>query len=264
MSAYSNLSYDELRNLVINGELENEKMPLSFYEELLDNEAGLRKQSAVVLEFCVAKLKQFRKYKKQEDVLIWGNAVAGRLARERNPQGTEKVTLGKRYKRQLVLAAAVLAITLVGCAAIFDFFGVMLKLPLSTPTEHDGRAMLRTEDERFYKTLEDLLAIEQLSILYPATLPEGYAFTNFEVINAGTHLMVKLYATEPYIDFNVMLGTSFQIDYFDYEMNNIKYSVEMVEEGIYQAFWVNGKDYYAVATHDETLLASIIENLQES
>ena len=261
MSGCNNLSYGKMRQSVKNGEFENKRMRLSAYENLLDNEAGFENPSAAVLEFCVAGMKRFRKYKKQCDAVVLTNAVANRLHHERNPREM-KSTFGSPKRKKLVFAAIVVAllVTLVGCAAFFDLFAGMLNVPLLTKTEQDGRAMLRTEDERFYSSLEDLLAIEEIDILHPETLPGDYEFTDFEVINVGSFLEVKLYAEEPYIVFNVRINVDVQMDDFDGEINELKYRV-VEHKGLYQAYWVDSSDYYMVAVSDETVIIEIIESL---
>ena|GEM_PF-1488659 len=265
-SKYNRLSCGKMRELAVSDRLEHKHMSQPLYEILLYSEAGVVEPSATVIDFCIAGLKRFDKYKDYDDIVIWGNFVSGRLKREQQhnsiPSG---ITFVKPSRKRLIIAiaAAVLAISLVGCAAIFDFFGTFLNIPLLTKTEQDGKAILRTEDERFYKSLEDLFEFEKIDILYPATLPDGYAFTDFEVRNRDVGFEVALYAESPYIDFRARIDSDYKIDDFDYEVNGIKYSV-FEHESLHQAHWNDGEDYYAVTVGDESLLTEIIENLKRS
>ncbi|MCL2071316.1 MAG: hypothetical protein FWH07_03670 [Oscillospiraceae bacterium] len=260
MIDYSVLNFYELRKMVKNGEIDQGCMGQSLYETVLDGESALEEQDVDVLDFALKGLKQYDKYKDVADVVIWGAAVA-----RHNPGNqTEKSTIRIRKRRAFwIVAAIIFVVVLTGCAAIFDLFGKMLTLSLFTPSQQGGIYMLRTEDERFYSSIEDLLSIEQLNILYPATLPVGYSFTNFEVINRGTNLEVGLYAESPYIDFRVRIGADVQIDDFDNEINGIKYSV-FEHEGMYQAVWTVEKDYYRLAVSDETVITEVIKSLRRS
>jgi len=266
-SKYNRLSCGKMRELAANDKLEHKHMSQPLYEILLYSEAGVVEPNDTVLNFCVTGLKRFDKYRDYDDVVIWGNFVSGRLKHsggvQRSGSTSSVITLVKPRRKRLIIAimAAVLVFSLVGCAAIFNLFGTFLNIPLLTKTEQDGKAMLRTEDERFYGSLADLLAVEEIDILYPATLPDGYAFTDFEVLKRDVGLEVKLFAEEPYIDFSVRIGADVQIDNFDGEINDIKYRISETADGLPQADWSDGSDYYMVAVRDEVVITEIIESL---
>lgn len=267
MRIYDKLSYNELRKLVINGEIAHKKLRLPLYEGLLDNEAGLEKPSAVVLEFCVIGMKRFRKYKKKEDAVVLTNAVANRLRKERSPQKAEKNIFVIPRKRRLIFAAiiVVLAVVLVGCATFFDFIREILGLPERTPTNlRDGNEAIRVDGERLYNSMTEMLEIENLNILYPAMLPEGYAFTNFEVIDFGMDLEIRAYTAEPYILFTVRIGADYHIEEHEFEINGIKYNIFDMEDGLYQAYWRNNDVSYVIVVDNKTVISEIIENLKES
>ena len=83
---YSELSYEELREKLLNGELEAEKMSQADYECLFQNEIALNTttlESATVLDYCVAGLKSFDEYKGRNDFEIYGSAVSGQIKSDR-------------------------------------------------------------------------------------------------------------------------------------------------------------------------------------
>jgi hypothetical protein len=111
--------------------------------------------------------------------------------------------------------------------------------------------------------MEAMLKLENLDILYPTKLPTGYEFTTLSVANFDTYLEVKLYSEEPYVDFRARIGENIQIDSYDNEINGIKYRISE-HEGMYQADWSSGEDYYWVIVSDKAIMPEIIKNLQRS
>lgn len=260
---YGELSYEALRNLVLNDEVDNEKMNLCTYEFLLDNEAKLSKPSAVVLEFCIAGLKQFEKYAGIADVVIYGNAVVKHIEAERaSKQVTPEIIIVKPKRKRIAfyVIAGVFVLTLAGCAAFTDFYRWLLGVSPLTTTDYQGDKVTWT-GTRTYGSLEEMLMAENLNILYPSKLPDGYAFTDFRITDFGDDLEVQMYASEPHIAFSIKIGAGIQIDDFDYEANGIEYSIFETGNELYQAIWSNNGDYYWIIVGDKAIISSIIENL---
>jgi hypothetical protein len=100
--------------------------------------------------------------------------------------------------------------------------------------------------------------------MYPAVLPAGYIFTNFEVTDFGTELEILVYASDPYIAFRVLVGANMIVNDYSHEANGIKYNVSDLGDGLYQAQWTNGTDYYTIVVSDNAILSEIIKNLKET
>ena len=131
----------------------------------------------------------------------------------------------------------------------------------NTATDDVGNEVVFTQETRFYNSMEELLETENLDILFPAELPEGYKFTHFEVISSDDDFRVIISATEPYISFVILMGTNITIDDCSHEFNGIRYNI-IERDGFYQAELVLGTDYYTIAVSDESALSEIIENLK--
>jgi hypothetical protein len=334
---YSTLSYEELRELLLNSELDNESMNQEEYGFLLDSEATLDEPNADVLEFCVAGLKKYDKYKDCEDLIIYGAAITKQLEWEAlfkelnsendsadyrefaciqlrklvlnsqlenenidrailealldyeskldKPNSTVikfcKSRLNKKsskakisfriHKRVAVALIAIftaLVIATVTAAAmgynVIDLFFGAWRANESTNTDNDGNQIIIMGDSRVYNSMSEILGNENLRIFYPTELPLGYSFTNFEIDNSGSQLIVEVTATEPFISFVVMVGANIEIDDYSYEINGMKYNIFEMGDGLYQADFSIGEDYYMIVVDNKTLLSEIIENLKES
>jgi hypothetical protein len=109
--------------------------------------------------------------------------------------------------------------------------------------------------------MTEMLETENLNILYPAVLPNGYNFNDFEVIDIDGQFEIRALSTEPYITFVVELGITFQIENYKHEENGIKYNVLELGDGLYQAEWIDNEDYYWIVVADEAVLSEIIKKL---
>jgi hypothetical protein len=128
-------------------------------------------------------------------------------------------------------------------------------------TDGIGNEVAFTDGFRSYSSMNELLIAENLDILFPASLPEGYAFTDFEVIESGGDLRVQMSAMEPFIELVVRIGANIQLDGYDYEINGMVYRVLERGDGLYQADFAYNADYYTIAIGNQTALSEIIENL---
>jgi hypothetical protein len=110
--------------------------------------------------------------------------------------------------------------------------------------------------------MSEMIETENLSILYLATLPNGYEFTDFRVTDVGTHLEVRAYISEPHIYFEIEVGTNqVEPNDYSYETNRIKYNTLDMGDGLYLAWWFYNGDYYSIVVDDEAFLSKIIEYL---
>jgi hypothetical protein len=107
---------------------------------------------------------------------------------------------------------------------LIEMFWNAINKPEETVLDVGGNEFLRTEDVRFYNSINELIEAENIDILHPAQLPEGYSFNDFEVWDLDGRFEIRATATEPHLDFRIEIGVNFQIENCDYEANDIKYS----------------------------------------
>jgi hypothetical protein len=279
-SDYSKLPYEELRNMVLGGAVKRELMSQSKYEYLLEREAELAEPDIMVLEFCTTGLKTFDEYKDYDDVIIYGEAVRKFVDRRKTEQevlnvfynGKPKYKKPKRAVILLVAVASAFIITTVTSTAmgqsIVDLSFKVFRdiIPEKTPASFNGNGVNVTSDVRYYDSMSEMIEAENLDILYPVELPDGYNFTNFVFSDFGFKLEVMAYAEEPRISFSISIGEDINVYNYDYEYeaNGIKYSIVEIEDNMYQALWVRNGDYYSIANADKAVLSEIIRNLKES
>lgn len=254
MQDFKNITTRELREMLLNGALDAGLTELEDYERLFDYEAELAEPNIIVFEFCNAGLNQYEKYRTD----IQKPPFEQILARY-NAQRTS------RLKPLRIIIAAALIIIIIAVAAGFAFSGVfkgLLNIPVLETTEYNGDDILRTNDLKIYNSISEMLENENLNILYPVKLPEGYEFANFEIINRGVDIEVRAYNLNPYIDFRINLGENIYIDNYNYEVNNIKFRIDE-RYNRYYIFWNTDTDYYMIAADDEAVIYEIINNLKE-
>lgn len=147
---------------------------------------------------------------------------------------------------------------------VLDMIRMVLKFPEKTTINFgDGNDIIRSDDTRYYNSMNEMLDKEALNIIYPSKLPDGYNFTGFMITDYKDYIEVIAYSVSPYISFSVEIGVHYQIDY-DYENNSIKYNITETINGDYQAYWSDEKDSYSIIVSDEAILSEIIKNFKES
>jgi len=187
-------------------------------------------------------------------------------------QGTkhEREIVSSKLKRCATLLTIIVVATLllqgVAMALGYDNILDLIRSALNTPEEtvldlnNNDSEMVFTSGTKTYKSMQEMLEAENLNILFPATLPDGYHFTHFETVYSDGNLNIIASATEPYIHFIVLIETSITIDSYSHEMNGVEFNI-IERDGLFQAQWVFGTDYYMVAVANETTLLEIIEKL---
>jgi len=274
---YSDLSYEELRDFLLNGELNHEDMDEENYAFLLDNEVKFGDCNETVLDFCTDGLKRFEKYKEclnfEQNKNIDFEAIVSQHQIEALIECVERdeyeIKIRRKPKRFLVAIAAVVAsfaiITVTVSAMGYDIIDLIrnaLNSPDKSANDNQGHGVNLTDDFRFYNSMNEMLEIENIGILYPAELPVGYEFTDFEVTDFSSQFILGAYGSEPYISFEVNINVNRQIENYEFEVNGIQYNIAE-RDGMYHAEWLVGEDYYTIVVGDRAVISEIIENLTE-
>ena len=278
MRNYGDLNIGELRELCLNGELNADSMSLSDYERLFDYETDLDEPQSSVLVFCSNGLNKHEAYgkhlpkpslesvyEKHEQIFGGKSAEPKVTPKAKKARRGMKSWSGLRWVATIVICIAVGVIASQGVAMAMGYDGILdliksaIGKPETTTTDNTGHDMLFTNNTRIYNSMEELIAAENLNIIYPAILPEKYAFTDFRVTDIDSMFEVRAFSTEPHIEFRVEFGVNHQVDYA-YETNGIKYNIDETPSG-YQAWWFYGEDYYWIAVGDKSILSEIINNL---
>jgi len=268
LNGYSNTAVLILRESLLNNRLDANTLKLGDFERLFDYETDLDDPNATVLNFCVKGLDKYEEYNKYNDIQIDFNALYKRYESERRKTRIVFLNIPKRAFIAVVAVIVSFSLATVVAAAmgynLVDLIRNALNMPDKSETDYNGKGVIWTGDTRVYNSLEDMIESENLNIFYPESLPNGYDFTNFEITDKGNYLQLRLYADEPYISFRVQIGVTPEIDSYEYETNGIKYNIGALEDGLYQAQWSDGKDYYMIVVGDKAVLSEIIKNLKES
>ena len=261
---YKEISARELREMLLNNTLNVDLMDLEEYEKLFGYEIELDEPSDVVLSFCNKCLEQYEYYGVDIPIPSYNSILQKHNARSKS----KKAAIGfpVKPKRFVIIIAAILAaLFLIAATAAAFGYNVLnmlintLHSPKKEAINYDGNTIFRTDDTRTYNSLDELLEVENLKILYPAKLPDGYAFTDFRVSDYGRGLEILLFSVDSFVEFHVCFGVNYPVESI-YETNNITYNV-FETNGYNQAEWNYGEDYYTIAVDDESTLLEIINNL---
>jgi hypothetical protein len=175
----------------------------------------------------------------------------------------------KLFIKILVATVAILLLATAVAAAfgynLVDMFFSALNSPDGTSIDfNSGNELSIIYNTRDYDSINELLECENLNILYPAELPHGYSFTNFNVHETNSGLWINLYATEPYITFSVEIGVNHQINRYAHKTNDIEYNVFESVNGMQQASFNYNDNYYTIIVSDRAMLSKIINKLKKS
>ena len=208
-NSYTDLTYEELRELLLNGELEHERMSESDYEFLLDNEVEFGDCNEIIIDFCTEGLKRFEKYKECLD-LSTKNEVDFEVVVKKYQTNSlfgvienKKVTIvvHRKLKRFFIAIAAVaVSFSLIIATASsmgYDVIGLIRKAlnsPERSATDNHGDGIILSDDIRVYNSMQEMLESENISVLHPVNLPVGYEFTDFRVNDFGGRFILGAYA----------------------------------------------------------------------
>jgi len=148
-----------------------------------------------------------------------------------------------------------------GYSSIFDLMRRAVNSPERTAVDDIGNESSFTDGFRTYNSMGELLETENINILFPTRLPDGYEFTNFVVIESGGNFRIQASATEPYIFFIARIRANIEIVDFSYEVGGIRYNILELGDGVYQGEWIIGADYYEVVVDDDSVISEIIKKL---
>ena len=268
MQEYSNLTALELRELCLNGELDGKSMSMEDFEKLFGHEIALADPSATVLDFCTLGLDGFDKYCSDMPMPTLESVLQKRKVKK-IPKARRFVPTSRlgRLVATIAICVAVGLIALQGVAMAmgYDNFIAWIRSALSSDeratVDTAGNQTFLDDNVRIYDSIEDLFETENLNVLFPTSLPNGYAFTDFIVLNIDSVLEIQAVASNPLIEFTVYVGASVQLDSYDHEGNDIKYRIAEMGEGLYQADFSYEDDYYTIVVSDRVVLSEIMNNL---
>ncbi len=180
-----------------------------------------------------------------------------------------------RLKKALLIAAAVIALaccaTLVATAFGFDIFAHFRELishPAGAKMEENGITLVHFGETTQYSSMEELLAAEELDIMYPTKLPEGVFITEVRMIsgidgNETVEIKTTDEKTVICIDLSAYdIGGSFK-GCEKYEQNNQLFYIKEKEKGMYFAFSYLNDNYYSVQADSYEHLLLILKHLKE-
>lgn len=264
---YSELSFKELRSMLLNGELDHEYMSEEDYSFLLNYETESEDPNVTVIDFCCAGLLRFEKYQDCNNIRVDTKSIFKQVKNENKQRKTRFSFFGIPRRIDImiiiIIILSIATVTVIGISNIFTDLGFkMFNYPEKTPIDYNGNSGIWTFDYRVYDSMDEMIEAENLNIMYPQKLPDGYEFTVFQFSDFGTSFQVTASSSEPYLAFDVEINTS-QIapDNYLHEINGIKYNIHEMGDNLYLAYWFNDGDYYSIVSSDKAILSEIIENL---
>jgi hypothetical protein len=267
MNKYEKLTAAELREMYLNNTLDTDSMSIEDYEKLFEHEMDTYDEYTMnsdILLFCSNGLNQFEKYQRFSNYKPPIEELFKRHYCERRQVRTQIILKISKWAAVFVVGVALstqIVAMAFGYSNVIELIRSALNNPEKTVTDFNNKDIIHTNDTRFYNSMSEMLETENLDILYPTKLPNGYEFVNFDVTDMGAYFELRAYATEPYISFSVEFNVDFQIDRYDYEISCIEYNIVETANGMYKAEWVDGTNYYGIIVSDKATLSEIIKNL---
>ena len=266
---YDNLSALELRELFLRGTLDAAFMGKDEYERLFGYETESDDPDGDVLVFCSNGLNNYAEYRKDTHRKLPFDELRANISRK--PRALYNMRTAKRAATVAVAVVMMFVIaTAVAAAMGFNLMALIrdaINSPDNTAADRDYEVVV-ADETRMYGSFIEMLEAEALNILYPATLPDEYSFTDFFVTVsavAGRAPEITASANEPPIVFNVKRGVNMQIDAYSHEAGGIKYNVtDMPELGLYTAYWSIDGDYYTLTVGSTAHLHEIMGNLKQN
>lgn len=177
-----------------------------------------------------------------------------------------------RLKKAMLVAAAaavLLCCVSVGVAALgFDVFGCFRNLvfsPVGAKMEESGITLVHLGETAQYSSMEELLAAEELDIMYPTKFPEGVFITEIGVF-AGVHggETIGIKTNDPQTTISIDLGASDTGGSFaDCEEILIGEKTFFIRKDMFFAVSYYKENYYYIQTTNYENLLFIIQNLKE-
>jgi hypothetical protein len=272
---YENVSMDELRELLLNGELVHEKMHEEDYVIMIDNELDLDEPSNEVIRLCTSALKKYDSYKELANIKIDIDALIKRHNDE------ESAPKRRRRKKAILIAAAVIAalltVQIVSAAMGHSLLGyVFARHGEILSIKHDEKLDEPEElfDEPIHTTYESMNDMpDNILAFVPPNLLEGFEYffgsTVFYSPNQFHAMFAFLHTSsdDVFLMFDIKRIDSevrmpIDEDFFEeYTANEIRYSIYQNLE-IYRVVWIDNDVLYSIGVNlplDE--VKEIIEKL---
>lgn len=145
---------------------------------------------------------------------------------------------------------------------IVDMRKLLLKMPEKTVTEHNGNKIIYSSDMRNYDTIDEMAEAEEIDIVYPRKLPEGYEFDIINVVDMGDYLEIKINSTnQEQLIFSIITNYAVSSEDFMYEANDIQFNINY-RNSLYEAYWFHNDNYYTLACENEQELLKIINTVK--
>lgn len=174
-------------------------------------------------------------------------------------------------KRIAIIAAAIL-IMLTSTVAIASAFGVdalkclknIIGKPDDTTVNIDEFTFYNADIPKKYDSVQKMIEEENLDIMYPALLPEGYDIESItlEIVENGRNA-VLIATNDAYVGITIELDASeFDPDYDEiYEHDGVIYYIYAREVYTAICFYENNLYYLSARTYEDLIL--IIDNMKE-
>ena len=185
-------------------------------------------------------------------------------ARHRKRYGFKKALLIAAAVALLVGSLSVVAVAF-GCD-IFACFREIITRPAGATMEKDAVTLIHNGEATEYSSMEELVRAEQLDILYPAELPEGFSITEVRMItDAGGKEIIEIQMSDVQTTIQVYLETNgTNGTYRDSEQLIINGNEFFVRAEYGSAVGFISGNYYSIQASNYEDLMKILNNLKEN
>lgn len=279
-----NLKGQEIKELIIDRKITLEELDTSALEKLLDYETDmlcLDMGDMELIHACAARLDELNGpamtdeefwsvIKKAEERMISGE-------KENTPVDAPVNVSARVVKKRIIwkkvwLVAAIVALLISAATMtasafgfnVFDYFREVMGLPAGEAVDKGSITLINRSEATVYSSMDELLAEEDLDILYPTVLPDDNEFESVRIVESvGEHQIIIL-TNNPQINMIVYTnrtdkGNSFA-DCEVYLYNDVTF---YINREIHTVCFYFDNNFYSIQADNYDNIILLIKNLKE-
>lgn len=272
-----NLTSQEIKEMIIAGKLSIDKLDASVLRKLIDYEIDMICFGEGDVDFirkCSDLLDKIEPNPMTSEKFM---SIIDKCQEEHVKIIDENTKPNNVSKMRFILKrtasiAAIILILMTSTVAIASAFGVniieyiagIVREPEGTESNIDGFTFHHDGDVKKYNSIQDMIASENLDIMYPTKLPQNISLISADIsTNRNGNRSIVFVANNDSVSIIIELSSiPFNSNTPDiHEFNGIMYYIEQTDQFTAYCYHNNNSYYITANTRDD--LITIIENMKE-
>ena len=279
-----NLKGQEIKELIIDRKITLEELDTSALEKLLDYETDmlcLDMGDMELIHACASRLDELNGpamsdeefwsiIKKAEERMISGE-------KENTPVDAPVNAPARVVKKRIIwkkvwLVAAIVALLISAATMtasafgfnVFEYFREVIGLSAGEKVDKGTVTLINRGEAKEYDSIEELLAEENIEILYPSVLPEGIEIESVRISEDTNGECIKIFTNNSQVNIAIYAGRTPTDSTFEgcdiYTINGIAF---YLREQLNSAYCYHNNCFYSFQADNNENILLIIENVKE-